>query len=63
MPRWRVDFIGKVLRKLGSLEAPAEKTAKAKAAEEFHIPPARQSKIVVTKLDDGRSKPTSPAAG
>jgi hypothetical protein len=40
-----------VLRTLGSLEAPDEKTARAKAAEEFHIPPARQSKIVVTKLD------------
>jgi hypothetical protein len=40
-----------VLRTLGSLEAPDEKTARAKAAGEFHIPPARQSKIVVTKLD------------
>ena len=48
MPRWRVDFMGKVLMTLGRVEAEDEKTATAKL---FNIPPARQNKIVVTKLD------------
>jgi hypothetical protein len=49
MPRCRVDYIGKVLMTLGSIEAPDEKAAIAEAAKEFHIPPARQNKIVVTR--------------
>jgi hypothetical protein len=52
MPRWRADYIGKVLSTLGTVEAPDEKSAIAKAAEEFNITPARQNKIVVTKLGD-----------
>jgi hypothetical protein len=51
MPRWRVDFMGKVLMTLGRVEAEDEKTAIAKAAKLYNIPPARQNKIVVTKLD------------
>jgi hypothetical protein len=51
MPRWRVDFIGKVLSTLGSVEAPDQEGAIAKAAKLFNIPPARQNKIVVTRLD------------
>jgi hypothetical protein len=35
----------------GSIEAPDEKTAVAKAAKLFNIAPARQNKIVVIKLD------------
>jgi hypothetical protein len=31
MPRWRVDFMGKVLRTLRSLEAPDEKRAGARS--------------------------------
>jgi hypothetical protein len=50
MPRWRVDLIRKVLATLGTVEAPDEKSASAKAAKEFNIPPARQNKIVVTKI-------------
>jgi hypothetical protein len=50
MPRWRVDFIGKVPQTLGSVEAKDEKSATAEAANEFHIPPARQNKIVVTRI-------------
>jgi hypothetical protein len=50
MPRWRVDFSRKVLATLGTVEAPDEKSAIAKAAKEFNIPPARQNKIVVTKI-------------
>jgi hypothetical protein len=52
MPRWRVDYIGKVLQTLGSIEAKDEKSAIAEAAKEFNITPARQNKIVVTKLGD-----------
>jgi hypothetical protein len=49
MPRWRVDIMGKVLATLGSVEAPDEKSAIAKAAKEFYIPPARRNRIVVTR--------------
>jgi hypothetical protein len=49
MPRWCVDFIGKVLVTLGTVEADDQKSAIAKAAKEFYIPPARQSRIVVTR--------------
>jgi hypothetical protein len=52
MPRWRVDYIGKVRMTLGSIEAPDEKSAVEKAAMLFNIPPARRNKIAVTKLDN-----------
>jgi hypothetical protein len=51
MPRWRVDYIGKVLSTLGQVEAATEREAIAKAAEEFNITPARQNKIAVTKIE------------
>jgi hypothetical protein len=41
MARWRVDYLGKVLMILGSIEAPDEKTAIEKAAALFDITPAR----------------------
>jgi hypothetical protein len=50
MPRWRVDFFGKVLSTLGSVEAPDEKSAIAEAAREFNITRARRNKLVVTKV-------------
>jgi hypothetical protein len=50
--RWRVDFMGKVLRTLGSIQAPDEKSAVEQAAKTFNIPPARQNKIIVTKIAD-----------
>jgi len=52
MPRWRVDYIGKVLSTLGQVEAATERQAIAKAAEEFNIAPARRNKIAVTRLAD-----------
>jgi hypothetical protein len=52
MPRWRVNYIGKVLQTLGTVEAPDENGAIAKAAEEFNITPVRRNKIAVTKLAD-----------
>ena len=56
MPRWRVDFIGKVLHTLGSIEAPDEESAIAKAAKLFNIPPTQQNKIVVTRLKEADKK-------
>ena len=37
MPRWRVDSIRNVFATLGTVEAPDEKRAIAKAAEMFNI--------------------------
>jgi 1,2-phenylacetyl-CoA epoxidase PaaB subunit len=51
MPCWRVDFKGKVLMTLGSVEAPDEASAIAQAAELYNIRPARQNKIVVKRLE------------
>jgi hypothetical protein len=52
-----VDFIGKVLSTLGTVEAATEREALAKAAEEFHITPARRIKLTVTRLEiDERNK-------
>jgi 1,2-phenylacetyl-CoA epoxidase PaaB subunit len=50
--RWSVDLIRKKAQHLGTIEAPDERTAIAKAAEEFAIEPARRNKIAVTKLDE-----------
>jgi len=44
MPRWRVDFVGKVLSRLGTVEASDEKSAIAEAAKQFNITPARRNK-------------------
>ena len=50
MSRWRVDYVGKVLRTLGSIDAATEKEAIEKAAKLFNIPPERQNRITVTKI-------------
>jgi hypothetical protein len=42
----------KVLATLGTVEAPDEREAIAKAAEQFHIAPARRKRIVVTKISE-----------
>jgi hypothetical protein len=49
MPRWRVDYIGKELQHLGTVEAPDEKAAIVEAAKQFNITPARRFKIVATQ--------------
>ena len=49
MPRWRVDYIGKGGKHLGTVEAPDEKAAIAEAAKQFNITPARRFKIAVTQ--------------
>jgi hypothetical protein len=51
MARWRVDFIGKLLMTLGSVEAPDEASAIAQAAKLYNIRPAPQNKIVVKRLE------------
>ena len=49
MPRWRVDYIGKELQHLGTVESPDERSAIEEAAKQFNITPARRNKIVVTR--------------
>jgi len=44
---WSVLKIGKTLRQLGSVMAPDEKKALARAFDEYDIPPADQPRIVV----------------
>ena len=51
MTRWRVDYIGKRGKHLGTVEATDEKSAVDAAAKQFNIAPARRNKIAVTKLD------------
>jgi hypothetical protein len=41
MPRWRVDYIGKKGKHLGTVDAPDERSAIAEAAKQFNIPPPR----------------------
>ena len=49
MARWRVDYIGKRGKHLGTVEATDEKSAVDAAAKQFNITPARRNKIVVTQ--------------
>ena len=51
MARWRVDYIGKGGKHLGTVEAPDQKAAVAEAIKTFNITPARRFKIVVTKIE------------
>jgi hypothetical protein len=46
MPRWRVDYLGKELQHLGTVEAADEKAAITEAVKQFNITPARRFKIV-----------------
>jgi hypothetical protein len=50
MPLWSVDIIRKRAEHLGEVEAPDERSAIAKAAEMFDIPPARRNRITVTRI-------------
>jgi hypothetical protein len=54
MPRWSVDILRKRAEHLGTVEAPNEQAAIAKAAEEFEIGPERRNRISVRKLDNKR---------
>jgi hypothetical protein len=52
MARWRVDYIGKGGKRLGTVEAPDEKDAIVEAMKTFHITPARRFKFMVTKVKE-----------
>jgi hypothetical protein len=52
MARWRVDYIGKVLSTLGTVEAPDERSALTEAAKQFNITPARRNKLTVVRLEE-----------
>ena len=52
MPRYRVDIRDKELRQLGTVDAPNEWAALAKAIDQFDIRPALRRKTVVTKLEE-----------
>ena len=52
MPRWRVDIIRGRGEHLGSVTAPTEKQAIAEAIKLFRIEPARQNRIVVSKISE-----------
>ena len=52
MARWRIDYIGKVLFTLGTVEASDEASAIEKAAKAFHVEPARRNRIVVAWLEE-----------
>ena len=43
MPHWRVDYIGKGGKHLGTVEAPDQGEAITEAMKTFHIMPARRS--------------------
>jgi hypothetical protein len=49
--RWSVSVIRKRAEELGTIEAPDEQSAIAKAAAEFNIPPERRNRIVVARID------------
>ena len=54
MPRWGVDDLGSKGKRLGTVEAPDEKSAITEAMKVFHITPARWFKVVVTKIETKR---------
>jgi hypothetical protein len=49
MARWRVSYLGRVI---GTVEAPDEKSAVAKAMKTFHITLARRFLINVTEVKE-----------
>ena len=51
---WRFHYLGKAL---GTVDAPDEKSAIAKAAKEFHITPARRFLIKVTMIGGNDDNP------
>jgi GTP-binding protein EngB required for normal cell division len=63
MFRWRISIFGKTpARSLGTITAPDdEATARTKAIEYFHIEPALQFRVVVTKLEKVKAKEAAKA--
>lgn len=52
MAKWRVDFAGKVLSTLGTVDAPDEESAIDQAAQKFRITGTRRAFIRVTKTSE-----------
>ena len=52
MPRWSIDIFKKKGEHLGVVDAKTQQEAYRKAIEELAIPPERQNRIVVRKLDN-----------
>lgn len=64
MAHWRVDYIGKGEKHLGTVEAPDERSASLEAFKMFHITPSRRFKVVVTKIETKREyKSPEPRCG
>jgi hypothetical protein len=63
MFRWRISVFGKTpARSLGIITAPDdEAAARTKAIEYFHIEPALQFRVVVTKLEKVKAKEAAKA--
>jgi hypothetical protein len=59
MAKWRVSYLG---RRIGTIEAPDEKSAVAEAMKTFHITPTRRFLIRVTEVKEQKA-PTTSAAG
>jgi hypothetical protein len=49
--RWSVSLIRKRAEELGTVEAPDEQSAIARAVAQFNIPPERRNRIVVVKVE------------
>jgi hypothetical protein len=49
--RWSVSLFRKRAEELGSIEAPDELSAIARAVAEFKIPPELRNRIVVVKVE------------
>ena len=49
MAKWRVNYLGK---RVGTVEAPDEKSAIAEAMKTFHITPVRRFLIRVTEVKE-----------
>ena len=49
--RWSVSLIRKRAEELGTVEAPDEQSAIARAVAQFNIPPERRNRITVVKLE------------
>jgi len=50
MPRWSVDIVRSRTQHLGTVEAATKNAAIEKAAKLFNVDPARQNRIVVTRM-------------
>jgi hypothetical protein len=50
MYRWRISFMGKVGRSLGTSDAPTEALARKEAIDFYRIPPSQQFMVVAVQV-------------